>query len=171
MVDKFDDLSELCTMIHWEHAEFISKLRSQFGHWKYKENEMIRNSDLIKVAHERVSGSYGHPFFTHPLPQAEILQLNVIFNNEVENLKNMENNYMTHSLFLKGHIQEQEDIFNSMKESLDYREDVQVALPTDENLLEIIKKFEHLLQTYEDMTKNMLLSYRSTHDLHHTSND
>jgi hypothetical protein len=132
---------------------------------------MRKNFDVLKGVQEKLSGSYGDTLFTKPLAEAEILELNVIFKNEGHNLKTMENNYRTHSLFLKSHIEEQEDIFNDVKVFLNYGEDVQVPLPTDENIREIIKKFEHLLQTYEDLTKKMLLSYRVTNDLHHTLNE
>jgi hypothetical protein len=167
MEDKYHKLSKLCFDIEYEHGDIISFLKTKLPGWEYKERKMRKNFDVLKGVNEKLSGSDGDTLFTNPLVEAEVLEWNVIFKNEVQNLKNMENYYRTHSLFLKSHIEEQEDIFNNVKVFLHYGEDVQVPLPADENIREIIKKFEHLLQTYEDLTKKMLFSYRGTNDLDH----
>jgi hypothetical protein len=167
MEDKHHKLSTLCLHIEYEHGDIISFLKTKLAGWEYKERKMRKNFEVLKGVNEKLSGSDVDTLFTNPLAEAEVLELNVIFKKEAQNLKTMENNYRTHSQFLKSHIEEQQDIFNNVKVFLHYGEDVQVPLPTDENIREIIRKFEYLLQTYEDLTKKMLLSYRGTNDLDH----
>jgi hypothetical protein len=168
MVDKSHDISDVFLHAAWQHAELISKLKTQFDHWNKKMDELNKEYNLSIAVQGRVMGSYDHSFFHSALPEQELVELKSKFENHLLNLDSMKNNYTSHSLFLQYHIKEQDQIYKTMDKGGD---DVKFSKSTLDKIFNVISKSEDLLGKYQNNTQNMLKTYTSTQDLHNVSMD
>jgi hypothetical protein len=172
MVDKSHDISNVFLDADWEHVRLISKLKTQFDHWNKKMDELNKEYNLSIAVQGRVMGSYDHAFFRSPLPEQELVQLKLKFENHLLNLASMKNNYTSHILFLEYHLNEQEQIYKTINNDFfKVRDDVKFTTSTHAKIFNVISKFEDLLGKYENNTKNTLKAYTSTQDLHNVSMD